>query len=214
MLIIFFLVIQEVLYDWTGTIYAEGTGFHLDFVFGPLDNLIPFVPEMAVFYIYLFFPMIVLTMLYFAFFDYDKGYALGWSSVLIGAISIVIYTFFPVSTYWWRQELLANKISGNFWATTMYGYYQYDTSFNCFPSLHAAMSTLIAFTWYQYYKLKPNLKRKIISILSLIIAIGVILSTLFVKQHYIIDEIAGFLLAYGVGKLIFRYLWKEFNVQK
>ncbi len=214
MVIIFFIGIQLILYEWTGVLYPEGEGFRLDFVFGPLDNLIPFVPEMAVFYVYMFFPMVVLTMFYFAFFDYDKGYALGWSLVIVGAISIIIYIFFPVSTYWWRQDLLANRIQGNFWANTMYGYYETDTSFNCLPSLHAAVSTIIAFTWYQYYKLKPNLKRKVIALCSIIIAIGVILSTLFVKQHYVIDEIVGFLLAYAIGKLIFFYLWKNFRVQK
>ncbi|MHA1437789.1 MAG: phosphatase PAP2 family protein [Promethearchaeota archaeon] len=214
MVLLFFICIQLILYDWTGSLYAEGQGYHLDFVFGPLDNMIPFIPEMAIFYIYLFFPMVFLSMIYFAFIDYDKGYALGWSLVLIGIISIIIYIFFPVSTYWWRQELLANKIEGNFWAETMYGYYETDTSFNCLPSLHAAVSTIIAFTWYQYYKLNRTLKRKIIAIISIIIAIGVILSTLFVKQHYIIDEIIGILLAYSVGKYIFFYMWKEFGVQE
>ena len=212
MVILFFIGIQLILYDWTGALYAEGTGFHLDFVFGPLDDMIPFVPEMAIFYIYMFFPMVVLTMFYFAFVDYEKGYALGWSLVVIGAISIVVYIFFPVSTYWWRQELLANRIQGNFWADTMYGYYTADSSFNCLPSLHAAVSTIIAFTWYQYYKLKPNLKRKVIALCSIIIAIRVILSTLFVKQHYIIDEIVGFLLAFGIGKLFFKHFWKEYKI--
>ncbi|MFX1495866.1 MAG: phosphatase PAP2 family protein, partial [Promethearchaeota archaeon] len=64
--------------------------------------------------------------------------------------------------------------------------------------------TICFFTWYQYYKLKPNPKRKMIAIIVLIIASGVILSTLFVKQHYIIDEIAGIALAYLVGRVIFR----------
>jgi hypothetical protein len=31
----------------------------------------------------------------------------------------------------------------------------------------------------------------------------VVLSTLFVKQHYIADEAAGVLLALGVGRLVF-----------
>ncbi|MGQ4874343.1 MAG: phosphatase PAP2 family protein [Promethearchaeia archaeon] len=214
MLLLFFIGIQLILYEWTGQLYSEGEGYHLDFVFGPLDNLIPFVPEMAIFYVFLFYSMVVLTMLYFAFVDYDKGYALGWSLVIIGAISILIYIFFPVSTYWWRQELLSNKIEGNYFADVMYDYYQSDTSFNCLPSLHAAVSTICALTWYQYYKLDKTLPRKIIAIISIIIAIGVVLSTLFVKQHYIIDEFIGVFLAYAVGKYVFFYLWKDFGVQE
>jgi membrane-associated phospholipid phosphatase len=38
----------------------------------------------------------------------------------------------------------------------------------------------------------------------LIIAAGVILSTLFIKQHYIADEIAGVVLAWAIGRIIFK----------
>jgi len=43
---------------------------------------------------------------------------------------------------------------------------------------------------------------------SFVITVGVILSTLFLKQHYIADEIAGILLAWGVGRPIFKHFWK------
>jgi membrane-associated phospholipid phosphatase len=185
----------------TGNLYPEGYGYRLDFLG---DNLIPFIPEMAIFYVFLFFPMVILTLLYFAFIDEEKGYAVGWAIVIMNLIATVVYIIFPVSTYWWRQELLANRIKGNLFADIMYFYYQNETSFNCFPSMHAGMSTICAFAWYQYYKIKPNLKTKIISITTFIIAVGVVLSTLFVKQHYIVDEIAGVLLAYLVGRFVFR----------
>ena len=190
-----------ILYSWTGSLYPEGTGYRLDFLG---ENFIPFVPEMAIFYIFLFFPMLILTLIYFGFLDEEKGYGLGWSIVIMNAIATIIYIIFPVSTYWWRQELLANKIEGNFFADLMYFYYTHETSFNCLPSMHAGMSTICFFTWYQYYKMNPTFKRKIIAIIALIIAVGVVLSTLFVKQHYIIDEIAGVALAFAVGMIVFR----------
>ncbi len=195
------IILVFIMYEWTGQLYPEGTGYRLDFLG---DNLIPFVPEMAIFYVFLFFPMVILTLIYFAFIEDEKGYAFGWSIVIINAIATVVYILFPVSTYWWRQELLANRIKGNFFADTMYSIYEYDTSFNCLPSMHASMSAICFFVWYQYYKAKPNLKTKIIVIIAFIIALGVVLSTLFVKQHYIVDEIAGVSLAYIVGRYIFR----------
>ena len=95
-------------------------------------------------------------------------------------------------------------------------YYVDDTSFNCFPSLHAAVSTMIFYCWYRYSKIEhdnpkapPKWLRQILAISTFVIAILVMLSTLFVKQHYIVDEIAGFILAIGVGKLVYDYLWKE-----
>ena len=181
--------------------YPEGTGYRLDFLG---ENYIPFVPEMAIFYVFLFYPLIILTMLYFAFFDEEKGYGVGWAIVVMNFIATIGYILFPVSTYWWRQELLANRIEGNLFAEVMYFYFLHETSFNCVPSMHAGMSTMCSFTWYQYYKIKQNRNTKIIAIIAFIIAVGVVLSTLFVKQHYILDEIAGVSVALVVGWFIFK----------
>jgi membrane-associated phospholipid phosphatase len=213
MLILFYVVLNSIAYDWTGTLYAEGTGFRLDGWFGSLDAMIPFVPEMAVFYIWLFYGVVVFTMVYFGFFASERGEALGWSLVIINAIAILVYIVFPVSTYWYRQDLLAHPLVGNPWAQMMYDYYTTDTSFNCFPSLHAAVSTAAAYAWYRYARLKRMPIRSIMAIIMIVIAAGVILSTLFVKQHYIADEISGFALAYVVSRLLFDRLWKATPIE-
>lgn len=206
MLLLFYFLLNNVAYDWTGQLYPVGSGFRLDAVFGGLDNAIPFVPEMVIFYVYLFYPLVILTMLYFAFVEYKKGYALGWSLVIINAIAVLIYIVFPVSTYWWRQDLLAHPIVGNFWANQVYNVYAEDTSFNCFPSLHAAVSTICFYTWFRYSKIKASNVTKGVTIAAFTIAAGVILSTLFIKQHYIADEVAGILLAWIIGTLLFNNL--------
>lgn len=207
MLILFYFLLNTVGYDWTGRLCAPGTGFHLDVLTGGLDDAIPFVPQMVIFYVYLFYPMVILTMLYFAFVEYRGGYALGWSLVSINAIALAVYVVFPVSTYWWRQELLAQPIAGNFWATQVYGIFANDTSFNCFPSLHAAVSTICFYTWYRYAKVRSGKVTWTLALLSLGVAVGVILSTLFIKQHYIADEVSGIILALAVGKPLFDRLW-------
>ena len=204
MLVLFYLLLNNLAYNWTGQLYPAGSGFRLE---TGLDAMIPFVPEMVIFYVYLFYPLVILTMLYFAFVEYRKGYALGWSLVAINAIAVLIYIVFPVSTYWYRQNLLANPIVGNFWANQVYSIFASDTSFNCFPSLHAAVSTICFFTWFQYAKIKPGKTTKAVAIIAFVIAAGVILSTLFIKQHYIADEIAGIALALVIGTLLFNKLW-------
>ena len=212
MLVLFYVLLNRVAYDWTGQLYPVGSGFRLDSLFGGLDNAIPFVPQMVIFYVYLFYPMVVLTMLYFGFVEYRKGYALGWSLVVINAVAVLIYVFFPVSVYWWHQSLLAHPITGNFWATETYSVWAGDTTFNCFPSLHAAVSVICFYTWYRYSRVKPRNATMIVSIAAFVVMVGVILSTLFLKQHYIADEIAGILLAYGVGRPLFNRLWKPSGV--
>lgn len=208
MLLLFYILLNRIAYDWTGQLYQVGSGLRLDFIFGGLDDTIPFVPQMVIFYVYLFYPMVVLTMLYFAFVEYKKGYALGWSLVFINAIAVAFYIFFPVSVYWWHQDFLVHPMVNNFWATQVYDVWSSDTTFNCFPSLHAAVSVICFYTWYRYGKVRMGGVTRMVSVVTLIITIGVILSTLFLKQHYIADEIAGIVLAWGVGRPLFNHLWK------
>ena len=206
MLVLFYFLLNNVAYDWTGQLYPAGSGFRLD---TGLDAMIPFVPEMVIFYIYLFYPLVILTMLYFTFIEYRRGYALGWSLVAINAIAVVIYVVFPVSTFGYRQDMLAHPMVANVWADQVYNVFANDTSFNCFPSLHAAVSTICFFAWFRYSKIKPSKTTKSLAIVALVIASGVVLSTLFIKQHYIADEIAGVALTLLVGKIIFDKFWKN-----
>lgn len=208
MLLLFFLILNTFGYDWTGRLYPLGSGYRLDFLTGGLENAIPIVPQFVIFYVYLFYPMAILTMLFFSFVEYKRGYALGWSLVIISAIALAIYVVFPVSTEWWRLEFLANPVIGDFWMNQVYAVWAGDTSFNCFPSLHAAVSTICFYTWYRHSKAKPSNTTKAVMYMALFIAAGTILSTLFIKQHYIADEIAGIVLALIVGKLLFDRLWK------
>ena len=206
MLVLFYFLLNNVAYCWTGQLYPAGSGFRLD---TGLDAMIPFVPEMVIFYIYLFYPLGILTMLYFTFIEYRRGYALGWSLVAINAIAILIYVVFPVSTFGYRQDMLAHPMVANVWADQVYNVFANDTSFNCFPSLHAAISTICFFAWFRYSKIKPSKTTKSLAIVALVIASGVVLSTLFIKQHYIADEIAGVALALLVGKIVFDKFWKN-----
>jgi len=205
---VFFLLLNTLAYDWTGSLYPERTGFRLDWVFGGLDNSIPFIPAAAVVYVFIFYAFAVLTMVYFGLVAADRGYALSWTLIIIHLIAVLVYIVFPVSTYWYRARLLAHPLLHNYWAGVMYSYYASDTSFNCFPSLHAAVSVAAAYTWYRYARLKPSVVRSVLAVTAMVIALAVVLSTLFVRQHYIADELAGILLAWLVGRFTFRRLWQ------
>jgi len=211
-LVIFYIVLNTIVYDWTGSLYPEGTGFRLDVVFGGVEDAIPFMGGWIIVYWYVFYPMMIFLMLFFIFADSDRGYAVAWSLVIINAAADLVYIFFPVSTFWYRQQLLTQS-PGGYWGTIAYqlftpGSSHYDTSFDCFPSLHAALSTICFYAWYRYAKINPRPWIKAIACITLVLAIGIILSTLFLKQHYILDLIAGITLAWVVGKLLFNHFWK------
>ena len=203
-LVLFYIVLNTVVYDWTGALYTHG--FHLNTA---LDNMVPFVPEWAIFYLYLFYPLSALTMEYFVFIDYRRGYALAFSLVLINLVADIVYAVFPVTTDIYRQALLAHPMTGNPFAAAMYAHYATDPSFDCFPSLHAAVAVICFYAWYRYARLRPGWLTRGIAILMAVVAVGVILSTLFVKQHYIADEIAGIVLAWGIGRWMFDLFWKR-----
>jgi membrane-associated phospholipid phosphatase len=200
--VVFYFLLNSVVYDWTGSLYAHG--FHLNTA---LDNAIPFVPEWAIFYLYLFYPLSALTMAWFALADHRKGYPLAFSLILINVVADLLYIVFPVTTDIYRQELLAHPLVGNAFASAMYAHYGTDPSFNCFPSLHAAVATITFYAWHRYARLLRSAVVRGISIGMLVVGIGVVLSTLFVKQHYIADEVAGVLLALVTGKWMFDHFW-------
>ena len=207
MLFIFYLLLDEAVLDWTGSLHPIGSGISL--AINGLDNAIPFVPQMAVFYVYVFGSMIIPTMLYFAFIEYKHGYAVGWSFVFIEVIAAIVYVIFPVSVYQYHEELLATPIGMNWWIGEVHRIVSdFGSTFNTFPSLHAAGSTVCVYTWYKHTKLHPGYASNILSILSVIAATGIILSTLFIKQHYVVDEVAGIILGWAVSKAVFKHLWK------
>ena len=203
---LFFALTQLFLYSWTGSLHTPGEGYRLEGLFWGLDNKIPFVPQMVVVYLYIYYPWIFISMLFFTFFGYEHGLKLGIALFIVGALSIVVYIAFPVSTHWWRQDLLANRLTDNFWAESMYRYYERDTSFNCFPSLHAAISTVVACSWFEFWKTRKTPLRLSAVLASIFFTAGTVVSTLFVKQHYIADEIVGIALGFVVVWAVHRFL--------
>ena len=74
--------------------------------------------------------------------------------------------------------------------------YEADPPFNCFPSLHVAHSTVSALTC--------SLVHRGVGLVAGACALLVGISTLFTKQHYVLDVVAGILLAGVAFALIFR----------
>ncbi len=74
--------------------------------------------------------------------------------------------------------------------------YSLDSLYNCFPSLHVAESFVSAFTSYRV--------NKGVGIVASAWATVIAVSTLFTKQHFAVDLVAGLLLAYVAYALFLR----------
>ena len=75
--------------------------------------------------------------------------------------------------------------------------YASDKPLNAFPSLHVGMSTLATLFVYR--------KRKKLGLAVLPVTVLIILSTVFIKQHVLLDVAGGLVLAglvYWLGQLL------------
>ena len=153
-------------------------------LFTPIDYIIPFESFFVIFYVFLFYPLVIFTIGYFAFIRPERLDKVFLSVLLIYLVAYVTYIIFPVIMI----RPASASLPHDFLSQIMAYYYTKDPPLNCFPSLHAANSTFAAY-WLSHEK--PKYKWGFWTAAFL-----VMLSTLFVRQHVIVDEIYGFLLGY------------------
>ena len=79
--------------------------------------------------------------------------------------------------------------------------YSADPPFNCFPSIHVAHSFVSALTCYRIHRG--------VGIAATLSAALVGVSTLYTKQHYVLDVIAGIVLAFAAYMIFLRTYSRE-----
>lgn len=161
------------------------THFHV--MHTALDDLIPFCSAFIIPYM-LWFLYVVLSVVYFMY--KDKAACVKLCSMLIAGMSIalLICTVFPNGTDL-RPAVLDR---GNFFDWVVAILYKTDTSTNVFPSIHVLNSLLVHTAIVRSASLG---ERKGICALSLLLSVSICLSTLFLKQHSVLDVAGAIVLA-------------------
>jgi membrane-associated phospholipid phosphatase len=95
----------------------------------------------------------------------------------------------------------AHVIDAGFGAWGLRFLYSADPPYNCFPSLHVAHSLLSALTCHRVHKK--------VGLVATLCAALVALSTLFTKQHYVLDVVAGMLLGIAAYAVFLRDIPRE-----
>ncbi|SEF78765.1 PAP2 superfamily protein [Caloramator fervidus] len=158
----------------------RGKVYHLKTV---LDDMIPFNKYFVIPYLY-WYIYIAAVLIYFAVVDGKKYFKL-LLSILVGmGISCIIYYFFPTTV---SRPLLKGE---DVFTKLVFFIYKKDNPYNCFPSIHVINSCLAAI----YVNREGILKNY--KMISTLIAVSIILSTLFIKQHYVYDVLAGIIVSY------------------
>lgn len=141
--------------------------------------------------------MLFMIHLYAACFYYlfmDKKHAKGFYAGLFSlyAFGFTGYIFFPaVGPYLAMADSFATPVTG--WHMTDLLHYMYPKGTNytdVFPSLHCAVSAFILFFDCQYHKLRFRW--------YLLPCIGLWFSTVYLRYHYFVDCLAGFVLAAAI----------------
>jgi len=144
------------------------------------DRLVPLQPIWAVIYGALYLCLILLPVFIVRAKELLRRTVLAYLMVWITA-----YIFFLV--YPTAAPRPAQLIGDGFAVWGLRFLYDADPPYNCFPSLHVAHSFVSAFACYHVHRT--------VGITAILAAAVVGVSTLFTKQHYILDVLAGVLLA-------------------
>lgn len=157
-----------------------------------LDNKIPFSPKWVWVYSFLYYPFIISTILTIN--DFRQFGYTSVNFVILLLTQVLIAFLFPVKTPdHWRFYDPNNSISEKFLSIV----HSVDKGGNCFPSMHIAVATLSSLHIMHNLHDQYGYAAYGIFVMPILIAI----STLFTKQHYLVDIPAGGALAAAIFSL-------------
>lgn len=162
-------------FAWIENYYPVGDYIN---VVSPLDSFIPFCEWFVIPYVF-WFVYIIGMHIYTLLFDVDAFRKMMWFFIITYCSTLVIYLIFPTC-----QNLRPESFPrDNFLTRFMADYYAMDTNTNVCPSLHVAGALAVMFTALHTKGMEKTWIKVIISAIAVLIC----LSTVFVKQHSVID---------------------------
>jgi len=168
----------------------------------PFDGHIPFLPQAVVFYV-AWYPLMFLTGIRLLLKDGQgfKRYMFALSVCM--TVSGVIYVLWPNG-----QDLRPDlSVPGNIFELVLSRLYEIDTNTNVLPSLHVSCSAVAVFAVWETSGIRSGKTRAAVTILAVLVSA----STVFVKQHAVLDLVTGALLgviAGLAGRTVFRHTEK------
>ena len=160
------------------------------------DDMIPFCDVFIIPYL-LWFLYVAFTLIYLFFYsrnEYYRACAFLFSGM---TIFLIISTVYPNGLYL-RETIDYND---SIFSDMVKALHSADTSTNVFPSIHVYNSIGCCIALLKSEGLK---NKKWINILSSVLAFLIILSTMFLKQHSVIDVIGAFFMAAIIYLIVYR----------
>ena len=157
-----------------------------------LDDLIPFW-EIFIIPYYLWFVYIAATFVYFFFSGQHDFFRLCLFMFTGMTICLIIYAVWP-NGHTLRPDLSSLE-RDNIFLRMLDGLYTADTSTNVCPSIHTFNSIGACIAIFHADKIKNAKYGRAVRIGILVLTISICLSTVFLKQHSILDVFAAMALA-------------------
>lgn len=171
-----------------------------------LDDVIPFCEWFVVPYL-LWFVYIAAVMAFTLFTSRSEFYKA--SAYLFGGMSICLL----ICTLWPNgQNLRVEEFTNdNIFTSLLAIVYKTDTNTNVFPSIHVYNSIGAVIILCKSHKLE---KARIIKISAMILSTLIILSTIFLKQHSVIDVLGGIALGAIMYIPVYSIDWAGVKVRR
>lgn len=177
------------------------TNIHVKF-----DDMIPFCEWFVIPYLLWFVYIVVVVA--FVFFTSRREFYRASAYLFIGmSICLLICTIWPNG-----QDLRVEEFTNdNILTSLMAIVYHADTNTNVFPSIHVYNSIAAVIMLCKSHKLK-NVTW--IKIAAGILSVLIILSTMFLKQHSVVDVLGGIALAAVMYIPVYCIDWSSIKVKK
>jgi membrane-associated phospholipid phosphatase len=185
------LVLAVAVYVTSKSYDALNHGPYRLFLRTPLDQAMPVVTPFVIPYLSLQ-PVTYATLIFFLLFRIRLYRSAAVSLVAAFLIAAVFFAF--------AQTFVARpQVNGADTLSRMVrDVYASDNPYNDFPSLHVAVSTILAIHWWR--------AGRVVGWVAAAWAVVVIASTQLIHQHYLADIPGGLALAFGVSLVSLRYL--------
>lgn len=176
--------------------WLEQRHVNYTYIYSSLDSLIPFCRFFAIPYFlwFVYVPAVVILILL----KCKKEEFYKFSAMLFGGMTIclIIYTIWPnaqnLRVYFNPDQDIFTKVIS--------GLYKTDTSTNVLPSIHVYNSIVCHFA---LCRTKLGKDRPYIKTLSFILMVSICLSTMFLKQHSVLDAFAAIILFAAMNAVVY-----------
>ena len=196
-------IIDPYMTEWVGVDFA----YNIQEIEG--DTVIWFsqhwTPILVYFFVFMYIAVYPFTLwfslVYFLAANEKKSMkTLAYGLLLIYAVALPFYLFIPVTNVY--RHYAIESVLETVIPTVERFFYVTTTQNNCLPSLHVAMTILVAWS----VRLTGNKKLSYFVYFSMV---SVILSVIYLAIHWITDVICGILLALAVIFILNRFMKEE-----